>query len=322
MLVELVEPGPATATETSRHIRCHRGYSPVSSGRVTDRRSSRPAERRSRPVQNILDAILAGDTSRRGLRRPRPARVLPRRHRPQGRGRTCSRASPPEDKDPRKSLHVDDVALPELGPGEALRRGDGQRDQLQHRVDLDLRAGVDVRLPRALRPDLAARQAARPALPRRRLRPVRRRAQDRRRRAPLEARRRGRRALPVGRAGEPRRPQRHDARPRAADLGLRDQLRRPGRDRAGQVQPADAQARAPDLGGGRLPRPGELHGVPPAGQPQRRRHEAGRQRADLGRLRRPRRLRDAVRPQRRRHPGLRGLQRGEGRDLPQRWAPS
>ena len=79
---------------------------------------------------------------------------------------------------------------------------------------------------------------------------------------------------------------------------------------------------APHLGGGRLPRPGQLHGVPPAGQQERRRHEAGRQRADLGRLRRPRRLRDAVRPQRRRHPGLRGLQRGEGRDLPRRWAPS
>ena len=38
--------------------------------------------------------------------------------------------------------------------------------------------------------------------------------------------------------------------------------------------------------------------------PQRRRHEAGRQRPDLGRLRRPRRLRHPVRPQRRRHPGL------------------
>ena len=46
------------------------------------------------------------------------------------------------------------------------------------------------------------------------------------------------------------------------------------------------------------------------------RDEAGRQRADLGRLRRPGRLRDAVRPQRRRDPGLRGLQRGEGRRLP------
>ena len=42
--------------------------------------------------------------------------------------------------------------------------------------------------------------------------------------------------------------------------------------------------RPPHLGGGRRPGPGQLHGVPPAGQPQRRRHEAGRQRADLGRL--------------------------------------
>ena len=60
----------------------------------------------------------------------------------------------------------------------------------------------------------------------------------------LEARRRGRRPLPERRAGEPRRPQRHDDGPGAADLGLRDQLRRPGRDRPGQVQPADAQARS------------------------------------------------------------------------------
>ena len=37
---------------------------------------------------------------------------------------------------------------------------------------------------------------------------------------------------------------------------------------------------------------------------------------DLGRQRRPGRLRHAVRPQRRRNPDLRGLQRGEGRDLP------
>ena len=207
-------------------------------------------------------------------------------------------------------------------PGRGDRRGDGQRHQLQHRVDLDLRAGVDVRVPGALRQDLPAGQAPRPALPRRRLRPRRRRAQDRPGRALLEARRRGRRALPLGGAGEPRRPQRHDDGPRAAHLGLRDQLRRAGPPRAGEVQPADAQARPPDLGGGRLPRPGELHRLPPAGQPQRRRHEAGRQRADLGRQRRPRRLRDAVRPQRRRHPGLRGLQRGEGRDLPARWAPS
>ena len=55
------------------------------------------------------------------------------------------------DKDPRKSLHLQDVPTPELGPGEAHRRRHGQRDQLQHGVDLDLRAGLDVRLPQALR---------------------------------------------------------------------------------------------------------------------------------------------------------------------------
>ena len=221
-----------------------------------------------------------------------------------------------KDKDPRKSLHVEDVPVPELGPGEALvavmasainyntvwtsifepvstfgfleRYGrlsplTKRHDLPYHVVGSDL-AGVVLR--------------------------------DRPRRHQVEARQRGRRALPLGRARGRRRPQRHDARPAAADLGLRDQLRRPGRTRAGQGQPADAQARPPDLGGGGLPRAGQLHGLPPARLQERRRHEAGRQRADLGRLRRPRRLRHAVRPQRRRHPDLRGLLRGEGRDLP------
>ena len=44
--------------------------------------------------------------------------------------------------------------------------------------------------------------------------------------------------------------------------------------------------------------------------------EAGRHGARLGRLGRPRRLRHAVRPQRRRHPDLRRLVPREGRDLP------
>ena len=125
-----------------------------------------------------------------------------------------------KEKDPRKSLHVEDVPLPELGPGRGAGRGDGQRDQLQHRVDLDLRAGVDVRLPRALRPAVAADQAARPALPRGRLRPVRRRAA---RPAP---------ACTTWKPGdevvahclsveleEPGRPQRHDARPASSGSG-------------------------------------------------------------------------------------------------------
>ena len=49
---------------------------------------------------------------------------------------------PSEEKDPRKSFHVDDVPLPELAPDEAVRRGDGVVDQLQHGVDVDLRAAA------------------------------------------------------------------------------------------------------------------------------------------------------------------------------------
>ena len=251
-----------------------------------------------------------------GLRRPPAARVLPRRDRAQGRDRhvrgpRVAGQGPPQVAARRGRRPA------RARPGRGLRRRDGERDQLQHRVDLDLRADVHVRLPGALRQVLPAGQEARPALPRGRLRPRRRGARHRARRAHLAARPRGRRALPVRRAGELRGAQRHDARPAAADLGLRDELRRAGPHRAGQVQPADAQAGPPDLGGGGQPRPGELHRLPPAGQPQRRRHEAGRQRADLGRQRRSRRLRHPVRAQRRRDPGVRGLQRRQGRDLPQ-----
>ena len=223
---------------------------------------------------------------------------------------------PSRDKDPRKSLHVEQVDGARARPRRGARRRDGQRDQLQHRLDVDLRAGLDLHLPAALRADLAARPAPRPALPRGRLRPVRRRPAHRRGGQRLEARRRGGRALPLGRAGARRRPQRHDARPRAADLGLRDQLRRPGRARPGQDQPADAQGRPPHLGGGRRPRPGEQHGVPAARLAQRRGHEARRRRADLGRQRRPRLLRHADGAGLRGHPRLRRLQPGEGRDLP------
>ena len=272
-------------------------------------------------MQEILEAILAGDTA------PADFAALPVPD--DYRAVTVHKdeiamfeGRPSREKDPRESLHVEEVPTPELGPGRGAGRRDGQRDQLQHRLVGHLRAGADVRLPGALRPAVAAVEAARPALPRARLRPVRRRAAHRPGRARLEAGRRGGGALPVRRAGEPGRAQRHDARPGAADLGLRDQLRRPGRARPGEVEPADAQAGPPDLGGGREPRTGQLDGVPPAGVAQRRRDEAGRRRADLGRQRRPRLLRHAVRARRRRHPGLRGLQRGEGRRSPAAWAPS
>ena len=267
-------------------------------------------------MKQILDAILAGDTAAEDF----AALEIPESYRAVTVHKDevdMFEGLASRDKDPRKSLHVEDVALPELGPGEALVAVMASAINyntvwtsifepvstfgfLERYGRTSPLAAKRHDLPyHVVGSDLAGVVLA-----------------DRRRRALLEARRRGRRALPVGRAGEPRRPQRHDARPRAADLGLRDQLRRAGRDRPGQGQPADAEARPPDLGGGGQPRSGQLHRLPPAGQPQRRRHEAGRQRADLGRQRRPRRLRHAVRPQRRRHPGLRGLQRGEGRDLP------
>jgi crotonyl-CoA reductase len=70
-------------------------------------------------VQNILDAILAGDTA------PEDFANLPL---PESyRAATVHKDEvdmfeglESRDKDPRKSLHVEDVALPELGPGEAL----------------------------------------------------------------------------------------------------------------------------------------------------------------------------------------------------------
>ena len=59
---------------------------------------------------------------------------------------------------------------------------------------------------------------------------------------------RSRRALCVGRAREPARPQRHDARSRAAHLGFRDQLRWARADRAGEGQPAARQAQRTSRG--------------------------------------------------------------------------
>ena len=176
------------------------------------------------------------------------------------------------DKDPRKSLHVERRAGARGRAGRGAGRGDGQRDQLQHRLDVDLRADVDLRLPEALRPDLAARRPSTTS-------PTTWSART----CPASSCAPGRACTPGSPATRWSRtacrsssstPDGHDDTmldPRAADLGLRDELRRPGRARPGQGQPADAQAGPPDLGGGRLPRAGQLHGVPAAGLAQRRR---------------------------------------------------
>ena len=224
---------------------------------------------------------------------------------------------PTRDKDPRKSLHLDDVPVPELGPGEALvavmasainyntvwtalfepvstfgflcRYGRShelakRHDLPYHVVGSDL-AGVVLRCGPGVSAWKPGDEVVAHCLS-----------------VELEN--------PAG-------PQRHDDGSGAADLGLRDQLRRPGPDRPGQVQPAAGQARAPDMGGGRRTRPGQRHRLPPARLTQRRRDEAGRHRPDLGGLRRPGLLCHPDGPQRRRDASVRGLQRREGRHLPQ-----
>ena len=235
-------------------------------------------------MQQILDAILAGDTSGEEFAAPGRARVLPRRHGAQGRGRHVR--GPGEPTRTRASRCTSTRCRPpSSGPGEALVAVMASAINYNTVWTSHLRAGVDVRLPRALRAALARWPSA-TTCPTTWSAPTSPASCC----GPAPACTRGSPGDEVvahclsRRAGGPRRPQRHDARPRAADLGLRDQLRRARRARAGQVQPADAQARAPDLGGGRLPGAGQLHRVPPAGLPQRRRHEAGRHRADLGRL--------------------------------------
>ncbi len=187
------------------------------------------------------------------------------------------------DKDPRKSLHVGEVAVPELAPDEAYVAVMASCHQLQHRVDLDLRAAAHLRLPRPAGQGERLGHAPRPRLPRGRLG---------RRRAwccgPGSAvrnwkpGRQGHRPLQLRRRPGPERPRRLDAGRQPAHLGLRDQLRRPGRPGRRQGQPAHAQAAPPDLGGGGGQRAVQLHLLPHAGLAQRRPDDAGRQGPGLG----------------------------------------
>ena len=86
---------------------------------------------------------------------------------------------PAKEKDPRKSLHVEDVALPELGPGEALvavmASAINYNTVWTSIFEPVSTFGFLERYGRLSRAD----QAPRPALPRGRLRPGRRRAADR-----------------------------------------------------------------------------------------------------------------------------------------------
>ncbi len=109
VLVELVEP----AGSQIGHMRSPH---PIPIGNLS---ALPPPEPRSPDVQNILDAIAAGDTSAEDF----AALDLPESYRAVTIHKDdvdMFEGLDSKDKDPRESLHVEDVALPELGPGEAL----------------------------------------------------------------------------------------------------------------------------------------------------------------------------------------------------------
>ncbi|MFF5363337.1 alcohol dehydrogenase catalytic domain-containing protein, partial [Streptomyces scabiei] len=70
-------------------------------------------------MKDIVDAVLSGDATRAdvaGLAIPESCRAVVLRKEEVGLFEGMASA----DKDPRKSLHVDEVPVPALGPGEAL----------------------------------------------------------------------------------------------------------------------------------------------------------------------------------------------------------
>ena len=91
-------------------------FHPLVTDRYLDPRST--LTQGAEPVQKILDAILAGDTSAEdfaNLALPESYRAVTV-HKDEV---DMFEGVASRDKDPRTSLHLDEVALPELGPGEA-----------------------------------------------------------------------------------------------------------------------------------------------------------------------------------------------------------
>ncbi len=80
---------------------------------------AKPFRKQSTNVQQILDAIQAGDTSSEdfaSIEIPDSYQAITVHKDEQ----TMFEGIKSRDKDPRKSLHLDEVAVPELGPGEAI----------------------------------------------------------------------------------------------------------------------------------------------------------------------------------------------------------
>ena len=268
-------------------------------------------------MQQILDAILAGDTTPEdfaALELPESYRAVTV-HKDEV-GMFEGLAS--RDKDPRKSLHVEDVPLPELGPGEALVAVMASAINYNTVWTSIFEPVLDVRLPRALRPALA-RSAKRHDLPYHVVGSDLSGVVLAHRRRASTSWKPGDEVVAHCLSVELESPDGHN------DTMLDPEQRIWGFETNFGGLAQIALVKANQL----MPKPDHLTWEEAASpglvnctayrqlvSQQRRRHEAGRQRPDLGRQRRPRRLRHAVRPQRRRRPGLRGLQRGEGRHLP------
>ena len=213
---------------------------------------------------------------------------------------------------------ADSPARPERVP----HRGHGVGDQLQHGVDVDLRAAADVHVPRALRSRGRAGGPPQPRLSHRRLRRRCRRAEDGSRRDALEA---GRRVTVHCNYVDMEAHDGHD-----------DSMMDPGQRIWGFETNFGSFAEISMVKANQLmPKPTHLTWEEAAClglvsstsyrmlvSPNGAQDEAGRRRPDLGRDRRSRWLRMPVRAERRRHPGRRRLVAGEGRAPARRSASS
>ena len=219
------------------------------------------------------------------------------------------------DKDPRKSLHVRRRAPPPswrpTRPYVAVMASSINFNTVWTSIFEPL---PDLRLPRPPRQGERVGRPPRPAVPRGRLRRLGRRAAGRLGGAQLEAGRPGHGPLQLRRRPGP--VSAHDDSMLAANQriwgfetnfgGLADLTVV----KANQLMPKPPTSRWEEAAVNALCNSTSYRMLV---SPQRGADEAGRRGAGLGRDRRPRRLRRAVRPQRRRHPGRRGVLGREGR---------
>ena len=266
-------------------------------------------------MRQILDAILAGDTPKEAfgsLPMPEAYRAVTV-HKDDV---AIFEGLPSKEKDPRKSLHLDDVAVPELGPGEALvavmasainyntvwtsifepmptfgfLERYGRRSPLAKRHDLPYHVVGSDLAGVVLRTGIG-----------------------------VNAWKPGDEVVAHCLSVELENPDGHD------DSMLDPEQRIWGYETnfggladIALVKSNQLLAKPKHLTWEEAASPGLviLYRLPPTRRPSRCPDEAGRQRPHLGRVRRPRRVRHAVRPQRRGHSRVRGVEPGEGRGVP------